>query len=319
MSDIRYSSHEIRLSNNEHRILAFLPVVKSHNMSRRWLLAFGVLVLAAVAILASSLHDVHFQQGRALPVQSSPAAPQASSLISNAPATSLWKSLVICAAFVINLIIFYFLIPPEQRKKILRMVTRLALTVLALLIALHYRLIQIPTLDGPPPTNNGAPAPGLGSDADVPTFHQPEMTPWLIYLISLAVIATLLLLTWAGYRGWMRTHARSLSGLDDIAEIAQSSLNDIASGRDWGDVIVQSYVRMGEVVSARRGLNRAEAMTPREFATRLEYAGLPAEAVKGLTRLFESARYGARKSSQSDVNEAVACLNSILQACGVTP
>ena len=277
------------------------------------------MVLAAVAILASSLHDVHFQEGRALPVQSSPAVPLVPSFISNAPATPLWKSLLIWAAFVINLIIFYFLIPPELRKKILRMVIRLSLTVLALLIALHYRLIQIPTLDGPPPNGNGAPALGLGSNADAPTFHQPEMTPWLTYLISLAVVATLLLLTWAGYRWWMRARARNLSGLNDIAEIAQSSLDDIASGRDWGDVIVQSYVRMGQVVSQRRGLNRAEAMTPREFAARLEYAGLPAEAVKGLTRLFESVRYGARKSSQSEVNEAVACLNSILQACGVAP
>ena len=75
---------------------------------------------------------------------------------------------------------------------------------------------------------------------------------------------------------------------------------------------------MGEVVSARRGLQRADATTPREFAERLERAGLPADAVKRLTRLFEAVRYGSRLSDQSDVNEAVACLNSILQACGVS-
>lgn len=281
-------------------------------------MAFGVAALAAVVILASSLHDVRFEQGRALPAQTTAVVSPAPLSTSTAPATPLWKTLLIWAALVVNLIIFYFLIPPELRKKILRMAVRLALTALALWVALRYKLIQLPTLDGPPPNNNGTPALGLGSNVDVPTFHQPEMTPWLTYLISLAVIVTLLLLTWAGYRWWSRARARNLSGLNDIAEIAQSSLNDIASGRDWGDVIIQSYVRMGEVVSQRRGLSRAEAMTPREFATRLEHAGLPAEAVKGLTRLFESVRYGACKSSPSDVNEAVACLNSILQACGAT-
>jgi hypothetical protein len=81
-------------------------------------------------------------------------------------------------------------------------------------------------------------------------------------------------------------------------------------------VVIQSYVRMSEVVGARRGLYRPEAMTPREFAERLERAGLPAEGVRRLTQLFESVRYGARKSGPSDVGEAVACLHSILQACG---
>jgi hypothetical protein len=73
---------------------------------------------------------------------------------------------------------------------------------------------------------------------------------------------------------------------------------------------------MSEVVSARRGLLRPDAATPREFAERLEHAGLPAEAVNRLTRLFESVRYGTRKSDESDINEATACLASILQACG---
>jgi len=49
---------------------------------------------------------------------------------------------------------------------------------------------------------------------------------------------------------------------------------------------------------------------------RLERAGLPANAVSRLTRLFESVRYGTHQSSQADVNEALACLDSILQACG---
>jgi hypothetical protein len=48
----------------------------------------------------------------------------------------------------------------------------------------------------------------------------------------------------------------------------------------------------------------------------LEKAGLPREPVNRLTRLFESVRYGARTSAQSDVDEAIACLTSILKYCG---
>jgi hypothetical protein len=139
----------------------------------------------------------------------------------------------------------------------------------------------------------------------------------MTYLISLGILLTLLVLALLAYRWWMRSRSRRHASLYAIADIAQSSLDDLASGRDLGDVIIQSYARMNEVVSSRRGLQRHQAATPREFATRLEMAGLPADAVNRLTRLFESVRYGARKSDQSDVKEAATCLASILQACGV--
>ncbi|HEX2696714.1 MAG TPA: DUF4129 domain-containing protein [Anaerolineales bacterium] len=284
---------------------------------RRWVLIFGLAVLAATAILSSSLHDAHFEPGRALPVHSSTSIPIMPLSVADGPATPLWRLLLFWAILLVNAVIFYFLLPPEIRKKILRMFIRFGLVMIALLIARHYHLIQLPVFGGNPYGDpNDATLLGLNSNADLPTFHPPAMTPWVTYLISLGAVVVLFILAWTGYSWWARLRARNFSPLRDIAEIAQASLNDLASGRDWGDVVVQSYVHMGEAVNKHRGLSRTQAMTPREFAARLEYAGLPAEAVKRLTRLFESVRYGARKSSQAEVNEAVACLNSILQACG---
>lgn len=57
-------------------------------------------------------------------------------------------------------------------------------------------------------------------------------------------------------------------------------------------------------------------MTPGEFALRLEQSGLPGDAVRRLTRLFERVRYGNQKAGLKDTNEAVACLTAILQYCG---
>ncbi len=59
-------------------------------------------------------------------------------------------------------------------------------------------------------------------------------------------------------------------------------------------------------------------MTPAEFATRLENSGLPSDAVRRLTRLFEGVRYGLQKTGPTEINEAVACLTTILQYCGET-
>jgi hypothetical protein len=73
---------------------------------------------------------------------------------------------------------------------------------------------------------------------------------------------------------------------------------------------------MSAVVADKRQLKREVAMTPQEFAQRLERAGLPGDAVNRLTRLFEVVRYGDRKSAPKDITEAVSCLNTILVYCG---
>lgn len=283
-----------------------------------WILLFSLLALAALAMLASSLHNVHFEPGRQIlsPKNSDSGllAPLTDTQSVNAP---LWKIILLWVLFILVSILFFYLLPPEVRKRVLLQTIRFALTAIAIIFALKNRLIDLPNL------NSGEPAQGSSlllngpSNADAPVFQPPVMAPWVIYLISIGVTLALLILTWAAYRFWSRFRARQISPLETIARVARTSLDDLAAGHDWGDVIVESYVRMSEAVSTRRGLARTEAMTPREFAARLERAGLPANAVSRLTRLFESVRYGAHQSSQADVNEAVACLNSILQACGV--
>ncbi len=282
---------------------------------RHRLLLFCLLALVAVLILASSLHDVHFELGRSLSNPAPVRPPVSLDAIDKFQQIPLWKIVLFWAAFLINLILFFSLLPPELRKRVLRQVIRFALGVLALLIALRYRILQLPALISGP-VDPQASASFVDANLATQPFHPPELTPWTTYLVSLGLVLALLTLTWAGYRWWVGQRARRVFMLDEIGAIARSSLEDLASGREWGDVVIRSYMRMSEAVGARRGLYRPEAMTPREFAERLEHAGLPAGDVRRLTQLFESVRYGTRESSPSDVGEAVACLDSILRACG---
>jgi hypothetical protein len=73
---------------------------------------------------------------------------------------------------------------------------------------------------------------------------------------------------------------------------------------------------MSATVSRRRDLARPVAVTPTEFALQLENAGLPGPAVHQLTTLFEQVRYGAKPSTEHDMQSAVDCLTTILHACG---
>lgn len=283
--------------------------------SKRWLLALSVGIIAAVAILASSLHDVHFEPGRSFSAPPEASAAPPLTLVDTVSSAPAWKILLFSAIVAVNLVILFFLLPPSLRKRILKQAVTLALTTFAILMALRYRMIQLPVPGTREPNPAGPPSTASPGNGLIPEFQPPHIAAWWLFWISFLVLAAFLTLLWLAIRGWRRG-GRTQPGLDAIEMIARSSLGQIASGREWSDVIIQSYVRMGEAVSARRGLERLRAMTPREFAERLEQAGLPAQSVHRLTRLFESARYGAMASSQSDVNEAVACLNSILQACG---
>ena len=284
---------------------------------KRWILILCVLIVAAVAVLASSLHDVHFEPGKPIAFENTPSPlPPALNIAETIEKTPLWKILLFWLAFVINLILFFWLIPADLRKRLIRQMLSLALGSLAILMALRYGLIELPLLHFQPPLQTIQPQSGVGGNTPVPAFSPPQMAPWWVFLVSFVVLAALLLLLWVAYRWWMRSAGRGLSELDTIRGIAESSLGELASGSNWTDVIIQSYSRMSEAVRTSRGLQRPRASTPREFAERLEAAGLPAQAVARLTRLFEAARYGAAGSTQADINEAVACLNSILQACG---
>lgn len=123
---------------------------------------------------------------------------------------------------------------------------------------------------------------------------------------------------WALNRWWERQKDlfSARQPLKDIADIARLSLKNIKAGQDSNDDIIQCYDHMSNAVNAKRGLHREKAMTPAEFASRLERAGLPREPVTRLTRLFESVRYGGRVSGTPEIDEAVACLSSILKYCG---
>ncbi len=277
----------------------------------------SIVILAAVVILAASLHDVRFAPGRTISFNVPEAKAPALAIGQTFSDIPLWKLLLFWLLFVVNLVLFFLLLPPEMRKRILRQLVSMALTVLAILIILRYKLIRLPALEGQPTAAAQGGNLGLNGNGQLPTFQPPHLSAWWTFLISFLVLGAVLTLLWLTYRWWMRNSVQHAPELDLIGAIARSSLDDIAAGRDWTDVVIQSYIQMSETVSVQRGLQRAAAVTPREFANRLEQAGLPPQAVQRLTRLFESARYGAKASSQDDINEAVACLNSILRACGL--
>ncbi len=281
------------------------------NENRWWALVLGILGLAALFLLAASLNGLDFKPAvhyvspdneRTLPGE----------FIWRLKQITLIQQLMLILLAVFLLGILLLLMTPEGRKRLLKTILRLALTLW--LVSWVIRKSHNTAL--PASTEAGSlqgfdleqPAEGV-----IASFTPPVISTWWILLTGTILFLALL---GFGYWAWRRSRSQQSSLPRELAHIARLALDEIHAGESFDDTVIRCYVRMSKAVSTQRGLGRPQAMTPSEFAARLEQAGLPAEPVQRLTRLFEKVRYGGLRSTPTEAEEAVACLRDILHACG---
>jgi hypothetical protein len=294
-------------------------MVKKVFGDKRAILAVSLLALFSLVVLASAIKNVEFRPARHLSheetvIVSIPVDAVTGS-IANIP---LGKQIALIISLFLFGILVVVLLPPEMRKRLLKQLVRMLLGILLLLYLLKIKPDILSNLF--PSQNLGA---GQGATPQVdaippPVFDPPQVSGWVSFVTAFLLFLLAALVFRGLYNWWMLRNQKTVVSLplNEIAEAARTSLLNLSSTGSAQDKIIQCYADMSHVVDARRGLNREYAMTPAEFAVRLESAGLPPEPVKRLTRLFEAVRYGARLSGQGDVDEAIACLTSILKYCG---
>ena len=283
-----------------------------------WLLLLASIALGAIAILVSGLQQLSFRPGLILgqgegQQLEQPLARIARDLLE----IPFWKQLTAWGVLLLIVVLISLLLSPELRRWLIQTFLRVMTTALLIfLIAKRFSDIsQDQQLFGIPPDAGMAAPP---EQQPLPVFHPPHPSPMFILLAGLAVAICFGAALWWTQRWWQRRQAALAlrKPVEELVDIARRSLNRLSDGGAWDDVITESYVRMSNVVGERRGMFRHEAMTPGEFAMRLESAGLPGEAVRTLTHLFERVRYGDRKPSPAETGEAVRCLTAIVEYCG---
>ena len=291
--------------------------MRSFLENRRLILVFSILTLGALTVLAIGLRNVPFRDAQRFGsvIERDDLGIAAQSLLTSFVEIPVWQSVAIWLLFLIMIVLISVLLSPELRKLLIRSIIRVAITYWAFyIVATRYREMLSQMMAGGQPLAGQTPYSFGGMPP--PAFAPPQTISLLSYLVSFGIAILLLLLAWRLFRVWQERNEVSANlPLGKIAGIARSSLNDLSSGRNSTDVIMNCYFRMSDVVENKRNLSRSKSMTPAEFATRLEQGGLPSDAVHRLTRLFERVRYGGYRSATSDVNEAVACLTTILHHC----
>lgn len=206
--------------------------------------------------------------------------------------------------------IIYLLVSPKARKQFLRSLSSL-LWLLALYLLLRSRVGVFGEQEIMPPPDA---VPAGEVVPEVEFVAAPSQ--WFVFVMNLAVALLLAAVVVGGL--WFLLHRRRqpTSSLEQIAWKAQDALQALRAGGDLRNTVLRCYFEMSRVLSEQRGITRAKAMTPREFERYLEEAGLPGEHVRGLTRIFEGVRYGAKVPGEDDESHAIACLTRIVEACG---
>ena len=272
--------------------------------------------LVALALLSAVLRDFNFRPSQPISYsfeqESFSLAP---GMLVEIPA---WKFLLLGGLLLLIYITLLLLLDPEARKRALLKLFRFLMTLVAIWILLDYAYKRgnLQTLLNLTPVEQSLGSPGI-TTSSIPEYVPPVVQPWLVYLVSFGIGLLLVLVFWFVYS--RRPRPQAAFSLETIAGLARDALDGLQDGHNWDDAILLCYVRMNEVVGAERGITRPADATPAEFALRMERAGLPREAVRTLTRLFESVRYGGKTSSIEERDLAVAALNAILRSCGVNP
>lgn len=288
--------------------------LQSHSekaMRRRatWNAIFLGGAVLALLLLAAGLSGVTLGPGRAYTLANGRIVVQApdGAALESAPVQAFaYLLMIVCFAAIVLYLLFSMLSELAQARLRPRLLTRIAaLLPLFVLVAM---LINLWRNLGPGEEPMPAPLPVAPTGEPFPTFAASP--PWWLALVVGAILAALLAAgAWFFWR-------RSREPERPLAALAQAALADIRAGGDLRDTVLRCYRDMSQVLRERRGLEREQAMTPREFAEYLAAEGLRDEHIQRLTRLFERVRYGGTSADERDSREAVECLGAIVAAYG---
>lgn len=281
-------------------------------------IATGAIIL--LSILAAGLSDIQLAPPQPLNLGGGEVQPIPQTLAKIAKAfaqTPFWQQIALVGIFLLVTLLAIIVLPRELRKRLLRASFRAAIFAFAILY--FFNNYQMDGASGIIDSEAFSMAPAANDEsivAEPQVFAPQEVSPVWSYLVSLTILSIFSISAWWLWRKWDANKPAKHAPLKEFSRIARASLADLEEGADWEDVIVRSYMQMVDVVKERRGIERAEEMTPHEFDSRLVDAGLPPAPVEQLTGLFEFVRYSQHSAAKEETEAAVACLNEIASAFG---
>jgi hypothetical protein len=279
---------------------------------KRLLLLVLSVVIVAMLLLSAGLSELEFLEGQ--PFSLGRLSVGVEGVFGSLPQSEIFafvfRVLMFVAVVILPFSIIYFILSREAKKRVL---LRLLL-MLPFLVAFYLLAQQMePEVDSP---EQGPVELLPGIPEDVPVVDVDAAPPqWFLSVVSgSCALLVAIVIVGLGWFVW-RSRRREVQPLEQLAQQAEEAIEAIQAGSDLRDTVMRCYYEMSRVLHQQRGIRRHQAMTPREFVAYLEEVGLPTEAVRRLTELFEQVRYGAKSFGQDESAQALACLETIVEFC----
>ncbi len=282
--------------------------------NKTFAIVVGILSILVLVYVSAGFSSLQFQAGKPFAVAGEN---EGDSLRVGTFELPLYYMILFTVGLLAILTIFALIVMPPKKRLLLLLLLALMVIIFFVVGYLSSRPAAEETTPTPAYTSTPVEVVDDGRGTPLPTvipseFTPPKVSSWTSYLVALAVTVAVAI------GAWFLLRLRIFEGtpaLEELGEIAQATLEDLQEGKDWGNTIEGCYFRMTDTIQKQRGLKRRIFLTPAEFAIILEKTGLPGASIRRLTALFERVRYGGKKSTQKDIEEAVACMTEIVDAC----
>jgi hypothetical protein len=270
-------------------------------------------VCGLILILAMSLPNLVLSSGEPFSLgQPQPQAAGMSGILPGGDAI-LWffKGLVALALILFPLYVLYSLLTSQGRK---RLIADLIVIVLLFLLTTYLQKLPLVQLTQQQ-AQTGIAAQSTNEPSSLPvSVFVAEPPLWLTPMVILIGSILVVVVIFVGIRFFQRTPNTDFS-LDDLAQEAQNAIESINDGGNLKVTVIHCYREMTRIVKQQKGIERDKAMTVREFESHLVSRGLPQDATKTLTALFEQVRYGGALEGTHEETLALSCLTDIVNAC----
>jgi hypothetical protein len=269
----------------------------------------GILIL----VLAMSLPNLVMSPGQpfSLAKSQSEESPAGGSLSGSEIFLWIFRSFVALALIFLPLYLVYSLMTTEGRRRLL-----LYLVLIGVLLLVADYLHNRPLNQNTQQQEQAMDTPQEWDAESGPETSLPTTPPsWLTLVVILAASISTGALIFVVIRFFQQRVKTPELSLEKLAQEAQNAIESLHAGGDFKATVIQCYQEMSRVVKEEKGIARETAMTAREFEERLVSRGLPQEAIRILTRLFEQARYGSLPTDTRDETLAFSCLTDIVNAC----
>jgi len=276
-------------------------------------LALAGVAITALLLLAASLSQVEFEEGKRFSLGQGEAPQGGPALKFNLDL--LWRIIIWSFFALVPFSIIAAFIWPENFKYAL--IRAVVLVLFLILLVFTIRALKdfieqmLAALQG---LGDRAVAPGEPVGGEGSPINPAQAPGWAVFPFLLGGLASLVFLGWGLRRLW---RSRGADGsLLRISTLAGAAANELAAGGNLRNIVLHCYREMSRILSEGQQVPFPRAMTAREFEEELRRAGVHDEHVAQLSRLFEKVRYGGRRSGEREEQRALRCLREIERAYG---